>query len=83
MTDDIATLTEKYHYYLKHGLHEAATVVRRRLNRLVIRREAGDEVSLSTSTRWPSSYSETDSPEYGDGSTTLSKEYPALEDCEE
>ena len=32
MTETVENLTAKYFYYLEHGLHEAATIVRRRLN---------------------------------------------------
>ena len=80
MADTIEKLTAKYHYYLEHNLHEAATIVRRRLNRLVIRREAASE--FSTPTRIPTTSSFSDAEEIGDGSTTLSKEYDIFDPVE-
>ena len=81
MTDTVENLTAKYFYYLEHGLHEAATIVRRRLNRLVIRREASETLS-TPHTRTPHTYSESDSEEIGDGSTTLLKDYDVFDPVE-
>ena len=50
-------------------------LLKRRLNRLVIRREAGSIIH----TRIPSTLSSSDSEEIGDGSTTLLKEYPVFD----
>ena len=77
MTDNtIELLTSKYKYYLEKGNFQAATIVRRRLNRLVIRRESESNFT----TRLPTTRSDTDSEEIGDGSTTTRiKKYPLFD----
>ena len=73
--DFIKKLRERYLYYLEKGNHEAATYTRRRLNRLVIRREAASGISPHIHTRTPTTQSHSDAETIGDGSTTLLKEY--------
>ena len=92
MTDTIDStieaLTEAYNTYLKLSqkkklsrtartlFYNHAHWLRRRLNRLVIRREAGSQI---VHTRKPDTYSSSDSEVIGDGSTTLLKEFDVFD----